>query len=365
MSTSNSCFAALPARQHHVIRADQITKKRLQWLWQGRVALGKLTTFAGLPGEAKSLVTVDMAAVVTAGRETFGDGSPNGLPGPADVLFVSSEDDLEDTLVPRLEAAGADLSRVHFLRSTIGTVECLVNLQTDIDAVRKCLRENPDIRLVVVDPITNHLGSTKMNDEQEVRAALYQLVFPGVATVIILHLNKKVELGAIQRVSGAAAFIGAARLSWLFTSDSNDPGEVREMLALKNNISPRRGCGLRFQVVTKPVAIEDEVPDIPIIAWQGATSRSANDALKETHSEGDSKLEEARQFLQGFLGAGPKTALEAEKSAAEKGISRRTLHRAKASLPVRSEKDGTQGWVWWLPEMPTIRQAEGCQGGPV
>lgn len=87
-------FAALPI-------------ERITWLWTARIAAGKLNLFVGDPEKGKSLVSIDVAARVSTGRD-FPDGTPCE---PGDVLIVSCEDDAGDTVAPRLLEAGADLAR--------------------------------------------------------------------------------------------------------------------------------------------------------------------------------------------------------------------------------------------------------------
>ena len=48
------CLADVPAAE-------------VDWLWPGRIAVGKVTLLAGDPGLGKSLVTLDMAARVSTG----------------------------------------------------------------------------------------------------------------------------------------------------------------------------------------------------------------------------------------------------------------------------------------------------------
>ena len=90
----------------------------VKWLWPGRIPLGKITVLDGDPGLGKSTLTLDLAALVTTGRPM-----PDGTPGiEGTVILLSAEDDPSDTIRPRLEAAGADLSRVQLL-SAIETRE--------------------------------------------------------------------------------------------------------------------------------------------------------------------------------------------------------------------------------------------------
>src|SRR5438270_8546702 len=92
-----------------VIRLDQCRQEELIWLWPRRIAAGKLTLIDGDPEQGKSLLTLDLAARVSSGKP-FPDGQPAGE--PAGVLLIGAEDGLTDTVLPRLSAAGADLTRV-------------------------------------------------------------------------------------------------------------------------------------------------------------------------------------------------------------------------------------------------------------
>jgi hypothetical protein len=83
----------------------------ISWLWPERLALGKLSLIAGAPGLGKSQLTCALtAAVTTGGRWPDATRSPLGS-----AIFITCEDDAGDTIGPRLDAAGADVSRVHLL----------------------------------------------------------------------------------------------------------------------------------------------------------------------------------------------------------------------------------------------------------
>lgn len=84
---------------------SQISPQPLKWLWSGRIPLGKLTLLIGDPGLGKSLATVDLTARITRGVD-FPDGACSV---GGSVIMLSAEDDPEDTIRPRLDAAGAML----------------------------------------------------------------------------------------------------------------------------------------------------------------------------------------------------------------------------------------------------------------
>src|SRR5262249_17250272 len=87
---------------------SQFPSRQISWLWPGRLARGKISMFDGDPQIGKSLVTLDLCARITAGRNL-----PAGGPAfePANVIILNGEDDAEDTIIPRLRALGADLDR--------------------------------------------------------------------------------------------------------------------------------------------------------------------------------------------------------------------------------------------------------------
>ena len=82
-----------------------VVPKSVSWIWRGWIPLGKPTVLDGHPKTGKSTIALDIAARVSTGAP-FPDGSPGF--GPARVIYLSAEDGLADTLVPRLLACGGD-----------------------------------------------------------------------------------------------------------------------------------------------------------------------------------------------------------------------------------------------------------------
>ena len=83
-------------------RVDHIPVRPIHWLWRPYLACGNLALLDGDPGAGKSLFTADLAARLTRGGR-MPDGSWRRK--KANVLFLNAEDDLDDTLRPRLDAA--------------------------------------------------------------------------------------------------------------------------------------------------------------------------------------------------------------------------------------------------------------------
>lgn len=357
MTISVQSSLATGDEQLLIVRADKIQKKCMRWLWPKRIPLGQITTFAGVPGEGKSLVVADVVARVTRNRE-FCDAQ-NPFTEPGEVLIISGEDDPETALIPRLEAAGADLSRVHIVKAIVRAdrSEREVRLDADSKKIKGTLLTNPAIRLVVVDPVTDNLGKVEMYKEQEIRAVLRPLRWKDAAVILVVHLNKKEGLAAIHRVGGAGAFIGLARASWLFAT--NPETKQRQMLPLKNNYAARSTPGLVFELEETPVKIEDKDILTPSVKWVGESDADANEILDAATTRADAKAA-AVEFLKEMLADGPKEATAVEEAAEQKGISKRTLRRAKAELRVNSTKCGTK-WIWSVGAVPVPLFGGACQ----
>jgi len=338
-----------------------IAPKPVRWLWPGRIPLGKLTLLIGDPGLGKSLLTADVASRVTRGAP-FSDRAMCESGG---VIFLSAEDDAADTIRPRLDAAGADVSRVHILEAvrvalTDGSLtEKPFNLETDSACLEGALRERPDVRLIVIDPISAYLGGVDSHSNAEVRGILAPLVALagrfGIAVLCITHLRKSAG-AAIYRAISSIAFAAAARAVWAIACDPED-GERRLLLAVKQNLSAS-AAGLAFRIETQN--------NVPRLVWeQGAVALAANDVLGNVDMQQDqSERREAKEWLRDLLADGPVAVKRIQSEAKGAGHSWITVRRAKQGLEVVVSKNGYQGRSEWRLEDPHSKHAHpiGMQG---
>jgi hypothetical protein len=335
------------------VRADSIKPKKIRWLWHGRIPLGKITLFAGNPDNGKSVVGTDVAAHVTACMP-FPDSIPNFLP-PCDVLMLLGEDDLADTAVPRLMAAKADMKRIIFQPvDTDSENEIQLRLDIHLPLIEKHLEANPDIRLIIIDPISNYLGKASMVAEQEMRAVLIPLKRMAerrnVAIVLVMHLNKKADLDAISRVGGAMAFIGVSRCSWLFTRDTSTvEGKATDsfsMSRIKNNLVAATNGGLSFRLEGVDVPLENgDSTNVPHVVWGGVIQKSADDVLQRDKRPGRPPAQQnaAVRWINEYLHDGAKLLDDVYYTGRKKhGFSQRTIDRAREAANICTFASGKQ-----------------------
>lgn len=327
-----------------VISFAEIEARPIDWLWPGRLAIGKLSLLTGDGGVGKSLLTCDLASRISRG-ETFPDGAP-GVVG--DSFFVGSEDGAEDTIKPRLDAAGALANRVHLIRGPIPKGEKFatpVDLSRHISDLDRLLERYPEARLLVIDPVMDYLGATCNSDRaQDVRRVLSPLrdlaERRSVAIILMNHLRKSSGGSSKSRSLGSGAFVAVCRFEFRVVEDPEDSSR-RLFLGVKQNLG--NAPGLAFRIEGAPngagFAIWEKDPVALTIGEVEADSGSEDDR---------GSVDEAVAWLEAFLSDGPVKASEAKSRSAKDGIRDRTLNRAKKKLKVgTTQKD--RCWWWSLP----------------
>ena len=364
--------SAPPKRRLITHRASDLQPEKLIWVWRGRIPEGKLVLVGGPPGLGKSQLTAFMAATISNG----GDWPCNeGATAVGNVIFMSAEDGIEDTIVPRLMAAGANLDRVHIVASATkpdGTGRKTFSLKTDVDLLEAKAKEIGDVRLIIVDPISAYMGGSDGNGNVETREVLEPLAEMAnrlhIAVVAVTHLNKGGGGGnqtALNRFSGSIAFIAAARAAFAVLEDPEND-ERRFLLQAKNNLGPK--CkGLVFRMEQRVVS-EGIVSSNIIFFENEQVSQSIDDALMASENRArdgnqTSGKEDVAEFLTEVLAAGPVDVLEVERRARLAGLlgdnkrirENKSFRAARKYLGVSSKHDGFgpgSRYVLSLPGVP-------------
>ncbi|MBI4506293.1 MAG: AAA family ATPase [Chloroflexi bacterium] len=333
-----------------VLLAD-VQPEQVRWLWPGRIPLGKLTILDGDPGLGKSLLTLDLAARVSAGRPmpdgTYGLGAPGG------VVLLSAEDDLADTIRPRLDAAGADCSRIGALTAVCADDKERFATLGDIAVIREAiarLGERVDARLVVIDPLMAYIA-TDAHVDADVRSRLAPLTKLaaelGVAVVVVRHLNKAGGGNALYRGGGSIGIIAAARAGLLVAPEPGDATGERRILACTKSSLAKMPPALAYR-------IEAGAAGAVRITWLGETAHTASQLLASPAGDDErDAVAEACGFIREALMDGPRPSNDLQREARAAGIADHTLRRARESLGIRPQRlgFGSAGeWMWALPE---------------
>ncbi len=325
------------------IRYDEVEPEDVSWLWPERIPLGKLTLLAGEAGIGKSLLTLDIAARVSTGTD-WPDGC--GTPEVGSVLICTSEDDAKDTVVPRLIAAGADLSRISGITNVF-------DIDGIIRFITKTMKGMANVRLIILDPITEFLGNADSHKNAEVRRVLTPLCSfadkHNIAILGVTHYAKAERLSAANKIIGSIAFNATARQVWHVVKD----GEQRLFVAGKANLTSNQ-TGLSY--VIEKVGIESKsgksLSAVRVNISSQAVCEDAQDVLNRLNRK-PLKTDMAEDFLYQELADGPKDKKAIEKLAIEQDISEHTLRRARISLGVKISQTGTGSTrksIWSLPE---------------
>lgn len=275
------------------VRADQVTTRAIDWLWRKRLAYGKLSILDGDPGKGKGLLGADLTARITTGR-AMPDEEPRTRHEPATVILITPEDEPEDMIVPRLIAAGADLTRVVILNSvpTDGEGgERPITFPRDTPLLEQVIDEH-GASFLIIDPIMACLDAeVKVQNDQEVRSALNPLKMlvarKHVAGLMMRHMNKSGGDKALYRGGGSIAFTGLARVAMLLAEHPDDASLVA-LAGVKSNAG-KLPATLSFQIQAEH---EDGTPHI---VWQREEVQYSADALL-----GAKRSDERRDYIAVF-----------------------------------------------------------------
>lgn len=266
-----------------------------EWAIDRMVPLGVLTALAGRAGIAKSTVLALLAAYWTHG----------GLPGdlrhkPVNVMFVSGEDDVDRQLVPRLKAAGADMSRMTALEVTLDKGEdedipTVLDLSRDMEDLEAIIKET-DTRILVVDPIVSFIDGNP-DRVKEVRNALDPLAAMArrlnIAIIVVGHFRKSGGGPAGDMMSGSHAWRDIVRSLIIMARDPETDERITTVDKLNYG---KEGLSWAYTVDTVDVAVSgDQTTSIGRAVLTGESETSVQDLMDRERDA--SKLRNAKYNL--------------------------------------------------------------------
>ena len=325
--------------------AENVTPRRLRWLWRDRVPLGAVTILAGDGGLGKSTLTTELAARLSQGQLV---GDLSGTPVASYILSV--EDDAETTVVPRLIAAGADLTRIHIPADDRG--EAFPTLPDDLAALTETVRAL-QVKLLVLDPLgaflSERVDSWKDQRVRRAMAPVARLARQGdIALVGIMHLNRRDTTATSERISGSPAFRNAARSVLIFGPDPDDPdgpnGNRRILAQEKANLTRPGLRSIACRIESVNVRCGGATIDTSRVVFVGDSTATATTILSPAKSS------TVERWLRAILSDGPRRASDIEAIAAKHEFTASNLRTARLKIGIKPERRGgisADGWWEW------------------
>ena len=307
---------------------SSVEENKIEWLWYPYIPYGKLTIVEGDPGEGKSTFMLHLAALLTKGK-ALPDGSE--AQPPMTVIYQCPEDDISDTIKPRLISAGADCSRVAFVMDE----EKPLNFEDK--RIEETIRKT-GARLFIFDPIQSFLVQDgDMHSAGRMRSILGGLALTAARTkcaiVLIGHMNKSNGGKNLYRGLGSIDISAIARSILMVARDADNP-LLRYMFPIKSNLAPE-GPAIGFMFDKHNGFV-----------WMGVCDLN----VKTDNASLDGRAEKsgtATDVIISMLKEGPVPSADIFERMALLGISDRTVYKIKSNLRIASVKLNNV-WYWKL-----------------
>ncbi|HUT31989.1 MAG TPA: AAA family ATPase [Planctomycetota bacterium] len=330
-----------------LVEVGNVPAGDVRWLWPGKFPIGKISLVVGDPGRGKSLLSLDLATRLSLAAP-WPDGQPNTL-RPSCTLLLSAEDDVGDTIRPRLEAMGADVRYIRSMRGLFGAGFYKgFQLPRDLPTLEQAVTDTPDVRLVVIDPLMAFLATGTANSNSALRALLATLQEMaerlGFAVLALSHLTKATGASPIYRAMGSLALVAASRAVWTLWPDQDEP-ERTFFVPLKCNLSAALHAHA-YRIAPSPVN-----PKQPVLLWEPEPIHMALLSTSTANPVPRLRDQQCVTWLRALLEKGPVPTRDVEKAADEEGFGYHILRRAKRMLGVGTSPDGLGGtWMQRLPD---------------
>jgi hypothetical protein len=313
------------------------TTQRAPWLAKGWLPRAAVSVLVGDEGIGKSLFWVTLAAAITTGKPVPELGIP--ARDPAVVVLVITEDDWQNTVLPRLQVAEADVNNIRVLCGDEmggGAPEFPRDL-----AIIEAMDEKP--ALVVVDTWIDTLASgVSVTGSQAARKALLPMkelaTHTGASVLLMTHTNRVKTKNARDKYGISAEIRKAVRMALLAQQD--DSGMLCVGPEKTNTSELLKAQRFSIQKVQAFDPSDEDDGTVARLLTEGEADYTARELLAvnmESDTVGNDRQDriEAVTWLRGYLELhGCCLSSEAKKEARIAGLALRTLQRARKDLKV-------------------------------
>lgn len=307
-----------------------------RWLAKGRLPKAAISLLVGDEGIGKSLLWVYVVAAVTTGKPLPGFGISPREPGH--VIIVATEDDWATTVRPRLEVAGADISKISVICAEDDGSGAPV-FPRDLHLIAQA---TPVPVLVVVDAWLDTVPTDlKVSDPHHARQALHPwkdlATTTDAAVLLLCHTNRVSSPNARDRYGATSELRKKARMSLFAQSD--EEGRLIVGPEKMNTAAPIPASAFTIKSIPYFDPTDDSDGTVPLLVYAGDSAMTAREHIADNydndHGTDSQDREEARRWLRGYLEENPGAPSKDVKSEAKAaGISERTLGRARKDLGV-------------------------------
>jgi putative DNA primase/helicase len=345
----------MTAPKLNIIRLSDVEEQEISWFWQPYVPFGKIILLDGDPESGKTYLSLKIAAAITTGVALPEYGMPSEKHKPANVLFMTGEDALADTIRPRFRKVSGDPSKFFVIQGLIRQEEgkdlhTSITLQ-DIPQLEQAMKDYQP-KLLIVDPFSAFLGANAdLHRDNEMRPILERISKLAekykCAVILIRHLNKT-NAQAQYRGMGSIAISASARSILLAAKDPR-PEEMTTLDADSlATWSPRSRCLLlhvKNNIAAKGPSFGYSIGEDGL-SFNGIVDVTPDEVLYPTKTKPAKQTAEG--FLQEFL-TEPKLVTEVRAAGIALGFSEARLDRASKLLEIaKAPKGFGGGWLWAL-----------------
>ena len=337
-----------------------LASEAIEWIWPDMIARQKLHVFAGDSGIGKTSILTSIAATISRGGY-FPDCKESCKKG--NVVYLSGEDGLQDTIVPRLKASGADMDHMHTL-DPMNRDGQMFDLAADLDYLEAVVNDIGDVALWVIDPVTAFCGGRFDNDSvTSVRSITTRLSdfaeTTGAAVIALQHITKSSQTNIKNRILGSGAWVHGPRivLGALVHEGRSLFGKVKANITDTYGVYP-------FTIDSRNI---HDANDVRFIQWE--EPHWSNNRLAEFDGGTEQPIRgEKRQVAYGVLRAQlsdgewhSKKRLVGEVME-EVDVSDATLQRIASELGVQTRRTSSTPSTteWRLPYSRHLRTYEWC-----